>query len=86
MKSDDFFIDLYPVLIFQTRYGGTYEGGSWAAIANCDVIPEDAIGCDTECADWWYSEESKLVGVGNTPDEAYVKMLIKHKAYGVLDV
>lgn len=86
MKSNEFFLDLYPVLIFQTRYGGVYEGGSWAAIANCDIIPSDAIDDDLICCRWWMSDRAKLVGVGGSPDQAYVNMLLKHKHYGVLDV
>jgi hypothetical protein len=34
-----------PVIIFQTRYGGTYEGGHWAAIySHPHDFPEEAWG------------------------------------------
>lgn len=78
-------VHLYPVLIFETRYGGVYEKGSWASIANCESVPEHAVGDDDECSSWWVSEESKMVGVGYTPDSAYVDMLNRYKMHGLLD-
>ena len=42
--------EVYPVVIHQSRYGGVYEGGAWFAIANCDLIPDDAIGGDDKPA------------------------------------
>jgi hypothetical protein len=55
-------------VIIETRYGGTYEGGSWAAFPSSS-IPEDARGDDLECLDWWMAP-TVAVGVGDTPDEA----------------
>lgn len=85
IHSGTFRIHLYPVLIFQTRYGGVYERGEWAAIANCDCVPDGAISEDIECCDWWLSDHAKLVGVGDTPDKAYVDMLYRYKKAGLLD-
>lgn len=67
--------DPYPVTIITTRYGGAYEGGSWAAF-NCDpeAIPDDATGCDPE-ADLWWSRPSLPVGVGSTPDKALAALI-----------
>lgn len=79
------YIDLYPVLIFQTRYGGMYERGNWAAIANCTSVPEEAIGDDTTCSEWWASDNSKFVGVGMSPDDAYLNMLERYDYYDMLD-
>jgi hypothetical protein len=58
------------ITIFQTRYGGAYEGGPWAAVwASPQDIPEDAIVGDTFASRWWQEHEAE-VGVGSTPDEA----------------
>lgn len=71
-------IDLYPVVICQSRYGGVYEGGSWFCIPRCESIPEDAVGEDCECVDFWHSDASKNVGVGNSPNDALLMMLEKN--------
>lgn len=71
-------IRLYPIVISQSRYSGVYEGGTWFCIPNCESIPEDAIGDDCDCVDFWTSEKSNLIGVGNTPDLALVSMLKKN--------
>lgn len=84
-KPTNFYLNLYPVLIFQTRYGGVYEKGSWASIAQCETVPEGAIDSDVECFEWWISDQSKYVGVGFTPDEAYVDMLNRYKKDGLID-
>ena len=62
--------DLWPVTIISTRYGGTYEGGAWAAF-NLDPegIPEAVMGDDVSCSEWWGSWGGG-VGVGATPQEA----------------
>ena len=71
-------IRLYPIVISQSRYSGVYEGGTWFCIPNCESIPEDAIGDDCDCADFWMSEKSSHIGVGNTPDSALMSMLEKN--------
>lgn len=61
---------LWPVTIIATRYGGTYEGGRWAAFnMDYESIPEEAMGSDIACAAWW-GHFGGGVGVGSTPDEA----------------
>jgi hypothetical protein len=55
-------------VIVETRYGGGYEGGQWAAFAS-HRTPEDAQGDDVECRAWW-AAPTVAVGVGGTPDEA----------------
>jgi len=62
-------IFLYPIVVRETRYGGVYEGGSWFAYSGYG-FPVEAIGDDCECADFWGSEASNKLGVGNTPNEA----------------
>ena len=65
------------ITIFQTRYGGAYEGGPWAAVyANPQDVPEDAWGGDTFASHWWSDHEHE-VGVGITPDEALADLRTK---------
>lgn len=79
-----FYRELYPVLIFQTRYGGVYEGGCWACIANAKEIPKASIEDDISCCEWWLSMASSLVGVGYTSDGAYLDMIHRYKTAGLL--
>jgi hypothetical protein len=62
----------------RTRYGGTYEGGPWAAFAVDDEsqIPAEAFGGDLTAAEWWRGGTSIVVGVGDSADEA-----LEHLAY-----
>jgi hypothetical protein len=66
---------VYPVTIIRTRYGGSYEGGAWAAF-HCheDAVPANATGDDLTCATYWWSSEAGLVGRGATPDEALANL------------
>lgn len=63
---------LYPVTIIATRYGGSYEGGAWAAFhCNEDELPPAATGDDTSCAVFWSDVSAHMaVGVGATPNDA----------------
>jgi hypothetical protein len=72
--------ELYPVTIIQTRYGGIYEGGPWAAFnLYPEQVPDDAVGGDIVCAPWW-ADFGKAVGVGTTPDAALADLEAKHAA------
>lgn len=68
-------LGLYPVSIHQTRYGGVYEGRDALWFAVSGDVPEDAVGDDDECLDFWLSDASLLVGRGRTPNEALVNLL-----------
>jgi hypothetical protein len=71
-------IGLYPIVISQSRYGGVYEGGEWFCMANCDFIPDDAVGDDEACADFWASKAAANIGIGKTPNDAFFDMLHRH--------
>lgn len=64
--------DAYPVVIYRTRYNGTYEGCQWAAF-NLDVVPEAAYADDVTCLSFWRAP-GMPVGKGNTPDEAHADL------------
>lgn len=61
----------YPCTIIPTRYGGSYEGGSWAAFpCHPEAIPWQVSGGDPDAWEWWDSCESNYVGRGASPEEA----------------
>ncbi len=72
-------LNLYPVSIHQTRYGGVYEGygALWFAVSG--DVPEDAVGDDGECLDFWLSDASLSVGRGKTPNEALINLIQRVK-------
>ena len=69
-KCDRFFdvfknaeYDLYPIVIMQSRYGGTYEGGKWIAIGNFSSIQDAGLsdyvsGDDGDAVDFWSSDRN----------------------------
>ena len=70
---------MFPVIIVQARYGGVYEGGAWFAISNAEDPTEqllEALGDDEQCCAWFQENEHRI-GVGDTPDEAYIMLLAK---------
>ena len=75
---------LWPIVIHHSRYQGVYEGGKWFALANCDLIPEDAVGDDCDCLDFFMSDAGKMAGIGKTPNEALSSLVWKHFCVYVL--
>jgi hypothetical protein len=74
---------LYPVTIVATRYGGTYEGGAWAAFPlDPWQVPVEPIADDITCATWW-EQFAYAVGVGDTPGTALSDLEAKSAATGV---
>lgn len=65
----------WPITVFMTRYGGVYEGGTWAAI-RCEPqdVPADALGDDVSAMRWW-EENRQHVGVGDGPASALLRLL-----------
>lgn len=63
------------IVILETRYGGVYEGGSWAAfsVSSHEAVPEDAFGGDPEACGWW-GNPTVPVGVGDSPNEALARL------------
>lgn len=88
-KDEISILNLYPIVITQTRYSGTYEGGKWASFPSLEderMLPEDAFGDDSECIDFWWSEKAANIGRGETPNEAYIDMLERARKYGAQNV
>ena len=76
-------VSLYPIMIVEDRYGGSYSGGQWVAVAEAaesphrDAIDESILGGDTACMMFW-SDPPQWVAVGATPDEALGALLAKY--------
>lgn len=75
------FNSIFPITICKDRYGGTYSGGEWLAIA-MDVWEIVEFDLDLEDDDpytgFWQSEDSKLIGRGNTIEDALKDMVKRH--------
>lgn len=85
----DIMVSLYPIIVVQSRYGGTYEGGEWHAIPNADAAwswsdayTEYMFGGDEDAIDFWYSDEAKIVGRGGTPNAAVLDLIERHTGVG----
>ena len=61
----------HVIVITETRYGGVYEGGPWAAfsVSDFNAIPDEAFSGDPFASAWWGSP-TVPVGVGDSPDQA----------------
>jgi len=84
--------ELYPIFVSQSRYSGLYEGGSWYALPKADAawawsdsFAEYAFGDDDAALNFWSSDESKMVGRGNTPNAAVLDLLERHSDMRQLD-
>lgn len=73
-------VSLWPVAIFESRYGGIYEGGCWFAVPECESVPHGAHGDDSECA-IWFSDNVHKVGIGATPNEALKNLIVKSRSF-----
>lgn len=83
---------LYPIIVVQSRYGGTYEGGSWHALPNADAAwtwsegyAEYMFGGDQEAMIFWKSPDAAKVGRGNTPNAAVLDLLERNNGVGQLE-
>jgi hypothetical protein len=65
-------LSLWPIAIFETRYGGTYEfGAKWFAFPFDEhrELEEQALGEDAECSNWFVGNKDRI-GLGETPNDA----------------
>jgi hypothetical protein len=60
----------HDVLIFGTRYGGTYEGGAWIAWVGDPEWLDDYQSGDNACQDFWQDYKFAPIGRGDSPEEA----------------
>ena len=84
--SDD--MRTYPIAVIEDRYGGTYSGGKWIAVADfyascgdalrsrLGVVVDGAHGDDLTAAEFG-GEKPEWCAVGNTPDEAIANLRAK---------
>lgn len=68
----------YPITIIKDRYSGIYRKGAWIAFfKNCNELPNEAFSDDSEAANNFWLENREVVGIGNSPDDAYCDLYIK---------
>jgi hypothetical protein len=62
-------------IIIETRYGGVYEGGPWAAFGVSDprLVPGEAFSGDPLAFEWWDSP-TVPVGVGDSPNDSLERL------------
>lgn len=77
--------NFYPIMIRQSRYLGVYEGGRWHAVPSCEAgdtwnmnYYEYLNGDDEHAVNFWMSDESIFIGVGDTPNDALSDMYKKN--------
>lgn len=76
---------IYPIIVVQTRYGGIYEGGPWAAFAGWSIdeiarAQEGAFGGDIECYQWWdRNKHDPTIAVGEEPGDAVERVVSQIK-------
>jgi hypothetical protein len=80
---------LYPIIVVQSRYGGTYEGGAWHALPNADAAwawsdtyADYMFGGDDDAITFWSSDEAKRVGRGGTPNAAVLDLIDRSRGVG----
>lgn len=79
--------DPYPLTVIRTRYGGSYEGGMYAAFpVEFHRIPHVAVGDDTTCSMFWASPASRFIGVGGTPLKAIDDLRPRIEGMSFLDL
>lgn len=80
-------LNLYRIIISQSRYGGLYEGGKWFAYSTSLNIPasfyEYLDGDDCDALDFWSGKDSENFVVGESPDETFAKLKTKQNLHGV---
>lgn len=76
---------LYPIAVVQDRYSGVYSGGPWLAVSRANVTHEGQSrvdfmlsdgphGDDCTAAEFW-ADAPDWIAVGNSPNEALVRLL-----------
>lgn len=85
----------WPIVILQDRYGGTYSGGAWLAIASADTVEPNAMGASRiaccmavgphgpnplAMAFWMFPPP--WIAAGASPNEAAIALLAKMGAEG----
>lgn len=80
----DIDIDIYPCTIVADRYSGSFSGAPWIAYRlSYFELPDELDAGDEECHDFWAKEDKSLIGLGQTPQEAYDNLKKKIQAFQV---
>jgi hypothetical protein len=69
-------------MVFQSRYGGAYEGGEWFAISGFENLSSGLLeyfeGEDEDAVSFWSKEHDFPIATGNTPNEAVNLLLANY--------
>jgi hypothetical protein len=78
---------MWPVRIYQDRYGGSYSGGAWVAVdmarkeMEISEIETGILGGDTQAMQFWLAvADADWIAVGRTPDIALAALEAKQSA------
>lgn len=73
--------DLYPIIVFQSRYSGVYEGGEWFAISGFENLSSDLNdyfeGDDCDAVDFWEKNHDFPIAAGSSPNDAVNSLIAK---------
>lgn len=81
-------IELWPIVICEDRYNGTYSGGRWLATSGERGLFDSApYGGDIEANrfwrnQFWRSTSAARIGVGDTPEAALANLVSRWEAAG----
>ena len=79
-------IELYPIIVLQSRYGGVYEGGEWFAISGFENLSSGLSkyfeGDDCDAVDFWSDEHDFPIAVGSSPNDAVNLLIAKYSSSG----
>jgi hypothetical protein len=77
---------MWPIRIYQDRYGGSYSGGAWVAVdmkgktLETSAVEEGILGGDVEVREFWWSvRDETWIAVGRTHDDALAALEAKQK-------
>jgi hypothetical protein len=73
---------LYPIIVFQSRYGGVYEGAEWFAISGFENLSSGLLeyfeGGDEDAVEFWSTKQNFPIAIGNTPNEAVNSLIANY--------
>src|SRR5882762_11693790 len=77
MTSEVRMTGMWPIRIYQDRYGGSYCGGGWVAVhmdnktMEISDIENGILGGDVEVREFWITvAHANWIAVGQTPNDA----------------
>jgi len=86
MTSEVRMTGMWPIRIYQDRYGGSYSGGGWVAVhmdnktMEISDIENGILGGDVEVREFWITvADANWIAVGQTPNDALAALQAKQQ-------